>query len=91
VAADGSREPNYYVSESVGIACGFFLMAVHLMGLVTLTHTPSPMGFLNALLGRPANEKPYVLCPVGFPVAGATVPVITRKRFEEVVQWNRGT
>ena len=90
VRADGSTDPNYYVNESVGIACGFFIMALHLMGLVTLTHTPSPMGFLNRLLGRPANEKPYILFPVGFPAEGATVPNIARKRFEEVVQWNRG-
>lgn len=86
----GTTEPNYYVNESVGIACGFFVMALHLMGLATLTHTPSPMGFLNDLLGRPANEKPYILFPVGFPAPDATVPVITRKRFEEVAQWNRG-
>jgi nitroreductase len=91
VAADGSTDPNYYVNESVGIACGFFIMALHLMGIATLTHTPSPMGFLNELLGRPANEKPYILFPVGFPAPDATVPVITRKTFEEVAQWNRGS
>jgi len=90
VGADGNSDPNYYVNESVGIACGFFIMALHLMGLATLTHTPSPMGFLNRLLARPANEKPYILFPVGFPADGATVPNIERKRFEEVVQWNRG-
>jgi iodotyrosine deiodinase len=89
VGADGTTEPNYYVNESVGIACGFFIMALHLMGVATLTHTPSPMGFLNELLGRPANEKPYILFPVGFPALDATVPVIARKRFEEVAQWNR--
>jgi len=88
--ADGNTDPNYYVNESVGIACGFFIMALHLMGLVTLTHTPSPMGFLNRLLDRPANEKPYILFPVGYPADGATVPNIARKRLEEVVQWNRG-
>jgi nitroreductase len=91
VSADGSTDPNYYVNESVGIACGFFIMALHLMGLATLTHTPSPMGFLNELLARPANEKPYILFPVGFPAPEATVPVIARKEFEEVVQWNRGS
>jgi len=90
VRPDGSTEPNYYVNESVGIACGFFVMALHLTGLVTLTHTPSPMGFLNTLLGRPANEKPYILFPVGFPATGVTVPALTRKPLTEVVQWNRG-
>jgi len=90
VGGDGNTDPNYYVNESVGIACGFFIMALHLMGLATLTHTPSPMGFLNRLLGRPANEKPYILFPVGFPAEGAMVPNIERKRFEEVVRWNRG-
>jgi len=88
VAADGRRVTNYYVNESVGIACGLFIAALHMMGLVTLTHTPSPMGFLSDLLGRPANEKPYILFPVGFPARDARVPAIERKAFEEVVQWN---
>lgn len=88
--ADGSTEKNYYVSESVGIACGFFIAAIHQMGLATLTHTPSPMGFLRELLKRPANEKPYILFPVGFPASGAVVPDITRKPFDEIVQWNAG-
>lgn len=90
VGPDGGTEPNYYVNESVGIACGFFVLALHTMGLVTLTHTPSPMGFLNGILGRPANEKPYILFPIGYPAAGATVPAIARKPLAEVRQWNRG-
>jgi len=81
---DGGKRKNYYVKESVGISCGFFIAALHTMGLVTLTHTPSPMGFLNELLGRPANEKPYILFPVGFPAAGATVPVLRKKELDEV-------
>jgi nitroreductase len=88
VAPDGRRITNYYVNESVGIACGLFIAALHTMGLATLTHTPSPMGFLSELLGRPANEKPYILFPVGYPAADARVPAIERKAFDEVVQWN---
>jgi iodotyrosine deiodinase len=91
VTAHGATEPNYYVNESVGIACGFFVLALHLMGLATLTHTPSPMGFLNRILGRPANEKPYILFPIGYPADAAHVPDIDRKGFDEVVQWNRPT
>lgn len=74
---------HYYVQESVGIACGFLIAALHNMGLATLTHTPSPMGFLSHLLGRPANEKPYLLLPVGFPADHAEVPDITRKLLSE--------
>ncbi len=85
---DGRRLKNYYVDESVGIACGFFIAAIHHLGLCTLTHTPSPMGFLSALLERPENEKPYLLMPVGFPAADAQVPAIRRKGIEEIVQWN---
>src|SRR6201984_156750 len=70
---------HYYVQESVGIGCGFLIAALHNMGLATLTHTPSPMGFLNQVLGRPANEKPFLLLPVGFPAQGAEVPDITKK------------
>jgi len=88
-APDGTTVPNYYVNESVGIACGFFVMALHHMGLATLTHTPSPMGFLNEILRRPSNEKPYILFPVGYPAPEAQVPAVTRKDFAEVVQWNR--
>jgi nitroreductase len=88
VAPDGRRITNYYVSESVGIACGLFISALHVMGLATLTHTPNPMGFLSDLLGRPSNEKPYILFPVGYPAPDARVPAIERKTFEEIVQWN---
>jgi iodotyrosine deiodinase len=90
VAADGTKTRNYYVAESVGIACGFFIAALHSMGLATLTHTPSPMGFLRTLLKRPENEKPYILFPVGYPAADATVPDIAKKSFEAIVQWNDG-
>ena len=75
---------HYYVSESVGIACGFLLVALHWAGLATLTHTPSPMGFLAEILGRPKNEKPYLLIPVGYPAPGAEVPDITKKMMDEV-------
>lgn len=80
---------NYYVQESVGIACGFLIAAIHQIGLVTLTHTPSPMNFLSSLLDRPANEKPYLLLPVGYPAEDATVPVIEKKSLEEVAQFHR--
>jgi iodotyrosine deiodinase len=79
------RLKHYYVSESVGIACGVLLAALHLAGLATLTHTPSPMGFLSRVLERPTNEKPYLLVPVGYPAAGATVPAITKKPLSEVM------
>ena len=88
---DGRKTNNYYVNESVGIACGIFISALHSMGLVTLTHTPSPMGFLSRLLNRPSNEKPYILFPVGYPSDDATVPDLRRKSLEEFVQWNDGT
>jgi iodotyrosine deiodinase len=81
-----SRIKHYYVQESVGIATGFLLAALHMSGLATLTHTPSPMGFLASILGRPKNERPFVLIPVGFPSAGATVPVITKKSIAEVME-----
>lgn len=87
---DGDKVTNYYVSESVGIACGLFIAAIHNMGLATLTHTPSPMGFLSELLHRPANEKPYILFPVGYPAPDAVVPDLERKPLDEVVQWNAG-
>ena len=86
--AAGRKLTNYYVNESVGIACGLFIVALHTMGLVTLTHTPNPMGFLTTLLNRPPTEKPYILFPVGFPARNATVPDLTRKDFADVVQWN---
>lgn len=85
---DGGRRKNYYVKESVGMACGLFVAAIHEMGLSTLTHTPSPMGFLSRILGRPANEKPIVLFPVGYPAADAQVPDLRRKPLDEVAAWN---
>jgi nitroreductase len=75
---------HYYVAESVGIACGFLLAALHVAGLATLTHTPSPMGFLSSILGRPKNEKPYLLIPVGYPAADAVVPAIQKKSLGEI-------
>ncbi len=84
----GSKQKNYYVQESVGIACGFFIAALHHMGLSTLTHTPSPMGFLRSILGRPKNEKPYILFPVGYAASDATVPKLNRKPLQEVTSWN---
>ena len=82
---DGRRVKNYYVNESVGIATGFLVAALHHAGLVSLTHTPSPMGFLNAILNRPSDEKPFLLLVTGFPVEDAQVPVITKKPLEEIV------
>lgn len=79
------RVKHYYVMESVGIACGFLLAALHVAGLATLTHTPSPMGFLSRILGRPSNERPYLLIPVGYPAMDAVVPDIARKPLDEVL------
>lgn len=87
IAADGSHVKHYYVPESVGIAMGFLIAALHNAGLATLTHTPSPMGFLNEICGRPANEKPYVLLVTGYPEENCKVPVITKKKLEEVSAW----
>lgn len=84
---DGSKRYNYYVSESVGIACGFLISAIHHAGLVTLTHTPSPMNFLTKLLKRPENERPYLLLPVGYPAEQAQVPDLKRKPLEEISKW----
>jgi nitroreductase len=81
---DGRVRKNYYVKESVGLACGLFITALHQMGLATLTHTPSPMGFLRELLRRPENEKPFILFPVGYPADDAMVPDLKRKTLEEV-------
>jgi nitroreductase len=86
IVADGAerRHKNYYVQESVGIAVGFLLAALQYAGLATLTHTPSPMGVLGEVLGRPRHERPYLLIPVGYPAAGATVPDLRRKTLDEV-------
>jgi len=84
---DGSPRKNYYVSESVGMACGLFVAAVHEMGLATLPHTPNPMGFLTRLLGRPAGERPYVLFPVGYPASDCVVPDLDRKPLTEALVW----
>ena len=82
---DGQKSKNYYVTESVGIAAGLLISAIHMAGLVTLTHTPSPMNFLQDILGRPENEKPFLLLPVGYPSANCKVPVIDRKKADEVI------
>jgi len=79
--ADGRLRKNYYVPESVGIATGFLVAALHRAGLATLTHTPAPMGFLNDICGRPENDKPYILLVAGYPAPGATIPAAaTRKK-----------
>ncbi len=82
--ADGRRVKHYYVRESVGIATGILITAVHHAGLASLTHTPSPMGFLNDILGRPAHERPFLILVVGYPAEGAQVPVISKKRLEDI-------
>jgi hypothetical protein len=81
---EGLKRDHYYTQESVGIAVGMLLAALHHAGLATLTHTPSPMGFLARELGRPANEKPFVLIPVGYPAEGCRVPDIQRKSLEQI-------
>jgi nitroreductase len=80
------KTKHYYVQESVGIATGFLLAALHLSGLATLTHTPSPMGFLSSILERPKNERPFVLIPVGYPSSDATVPAIGKKSLSDVLE-----
>lgn len=87
---DGTRSPTYYAIESVGIATGILVTALHTCGLAALTHTPSPMGFLNRILGRPSHEKPFVLLVVGHPAADARVPDIGRKSLEEISSFRRG-
>jgi nitroreductase len=91
VDGDGKSVKNYYVKESVGIACGLFLAALHQMGLATLTHTPSPMDFLTRILGRPRHERPFILFPIGYPATGATVPDLDRKQLDEIAVWHRAT
>lgn len=81
------KHPNYYVIESCGIACGLLLAAIHQAGLVALTHTPSPMNFLAHILRRPANEKPYLLIPVGYPAPDCQVPDLKRKSLAEISVW----
>jgi len=84
---DGAKRTYYYTQESCGIAAGFFIAAVHMMGLVTLTHTPNPMGFLSELLGRPSNEKAMLVLPVGYPAADAKVPDLERKPLDQIAVW----
>ena len=86
ITEDGETEPTYYSQESVGIAVGMLLAALHNAGLATLTHTPSPMKFLQEILKRPKNEVPFVLIPVGYPADNAKVPDIKRKSLEEIMQ-----
>ncbi|MEJ2513840.1 MAG: nitroreductase family protein [Gammaproteobacteria bacterium] len=83
-AADGGKVKHYYPKESVGIATGMLITALHLAGLATLTHTPSPMKFLNSILGRPAHERPFLLLVAGYPAENAKVPDIRRKTLEEI-------
>ncbi|MCA8920248.1 MAG: nitroreductase family protein [Planctomycetes bacterium] len=85
--AESGRTKNYYVSESVGIATGFLIAALHAAGLATLTHTPNPMQFLRELLERPENETPFVLLPVGFPAPDCQVPALERKPLEAISTW----
>jgi iodotyrosine deiodinase len=87
VLPDGRKAKNYYVTESVGIAAGMLIAAIHHAGLVSLTHTPSPMNFLNTILQRPDNERPFLLLVVGYPAADAVVPETGKKPLEEVSTW----
>lgn len=82
--ADGSKVKHYYVTESVGIATGLLITAIHQAGLASLTHTPSPMGFLSDILGRPANERPFLILVTGYPAEGALVPDIQKKSLAEI-------
>ncbi len=84
ILPDGTKRNNYYVNESVGIACGFLLAAIHHAGLVALTHTPSPMNFLTKLLNRPENERPFLLIPIGLPAENTYVPKLKRKTLKDV-------
>lgn len=85
---DGSRSKNYYVNESVGIAVGLLLAALQELGLASLTYTPSPMGFLKTILRRPANERAFMVIPVGYPASDATVPELARKDLSEILVCN---
>lgn len=84
VLPDARKVKHYYAQESVGIATGMLITAVHHAGLVSLTHTPSPMGFLNEILGRPSHERPFLILVVGYPATAATVPIINKKSLEEI-------
>jgi len=84
---DGGKRNNYYVNESVGLACGFLLTAIHHAGLVALTHTPSPMNFLMTILKRPENERPFLLIPVGYPLPETYVPKLERKAIDQVAEF----
>jgi iodotyrosine deiodinase len=83
---NGAKRKHYYVRESVGIAVGFLLASLHAAGLATLTHSPAPMGFLTRILGRPENERPFILIPVGYPAESAEVPTLTKKPLEEIAE-----
>lgn len=85
--SEGNKFQNYYVNESVGIACGMLITAIHQAGLVTLTHTPSPMNFLTKLLERPSNERAFLLLPVGYPASETYVPDIERKSLEKIAKF----
>ncbi len=87
---DGGKQRHYYVQESVGIATGLLIAALHHAGLATLTHTPSPMGFLNTILDRPDNERPFLLLVTGYPAEDATVPAITKKTLAEIATFVMG-
>jgi nitroreductase len=87
IGADGGKVKHYYVPESVGIASGFLIAALHNAGLATLTHTPSPMGFLNEICGRPESEKAYILLVTGYPAENCRVPAIAKKTLDDVCVW----
>lgn len=87
MAPNGEKKSNYYVAESVGLACGLLLTAIHQVGLIALTHTPSPMKFLTKILNRPENEKPFLLIPVGYPAEETYVPKLKRKNLEEIATY----
>ncbi len=85
ILANGNKGNTYYSQESIGLACGFLLTAIHHAGLIALTHTPSPMNFLSQLLNRPVNEKPYLLILVGYPGSEVLVPDLKRKPLDEIM------
>lgn len=87
IDSQGRKRKHYYVIKSVGIAVGFLIMAIHNAGLVTVPHTPSPMSFLREILGRPKNEKAFVILPVGYPIENAQVPNIKRKKLTDILVW----